>query len=293
MSADKPEAIHYLTANGLRFGYLESGEGPLVLLVHGFPDTAYTWDLLRPALVKAGYRTVALFTRGYHPSARPAKDDYGSDTLGADLAAVIRALGESSAVVLGHDFGASAAYSVAAMHPELVRLLITVAIPHPASLKPSLGLLWTLRHFVTLQLPGAARRIQGNGMRHIDELVQRWSPGWDVPAGETSAVKRAFAEEGCLHAALGYYRALRPKPPSSHLKRISVPSVAIAGKNDMIAPTAFEAAKRRFSGDYQVVQMPGSHFMHRQFPEIFEREILKLLAQHPAPAVARVEEGAR
>jgi pimeloyl-ACP methyl ester carboxylesterase len=133
--------VRFVQANGLRFGYLESGSGPLVLLVHGFPDTAHTWDATRAVLAGAGFRAVAPFTRGYAPTEVPAQEAYDSDTLGRDLLAIIPALGAQSAVIVGHDWGASAAYSAAGIEPAAVRLLVTLAIPHPASITPTPGLI--------------------------------------------------------------------------------------------------------------------------------------------------------
>src|SRR5947209_9869516 len=107
--------VNYIEANGLRFAYFEEGQGPLVLLLHGFPDTAHTWDEVRPALAGAGYRAVSPFMRGYFPTAIPADGKYDSETLGRDALALIEALGEKQAVVVGHDWGASAAYAAAAL----------------------------------------------------------------------------------------------------------------------------------------------------------------------------------
>jgi len=112
------DGIRFVDANGIRFGYLESGKGPLVLLVHGFPDTAHSWDVVRPALGEAGFRAVAIFTRGYAPSSIPRDGRYDSDTLGRDLLALVQALGEERAVIVGHDWGASAAYSAATLDPS-------------------------------------------------------------------------------------------------------------------------------------------------------------------------------
>ena len=96
----------FVDANGLRFAYLEEGRGPLVLLVHGFPDTAHSWDHVRPLIAAKGYRVVAPFTRGYSPTAIP-DHDADLETLARDVLALIPALGETSAIVVGHDFGAA------------------------------------------------------------------------------------------------------------------------------------------------------------------------------------------
>jgi pimeloyl-ACP methyl ester carboxylesterase len=265
-------------ANGLRFACLEEGRGPLVLLVHGFPDTAHSWDAVRPALAAAGYRAVSPFTRGYAPTETPRDGRYDSDTLGRDLLALVEALGEKSAIVVGHDWGASAAYAAAALDPARVRLLVTLAIPHPASITPTPRVLWSLRHFFRLRRRHAAEWVRRNDFAYVDELVHRWSPDWQVPPGETDAVKAAFRMPGCLEAALGYYRALTPRLPAAQRERIRVPTVAFAGEHDLLPASAFERARSRFTGPYRVVRMPGGHFMHREHPARFIDELRAVLA---------------
>lgn len=269
-----------VTANGVRFACLDEGTGPLVLLIHGFPDTAHTWDRVRPALAAAGYRAVSPFTRGYAPTEIPADAKYDSDTLGADVIALIAALGVESAIVVGHDWGASAAYAAAAMSPERVRLLVTVAIPHPASVIPTPRVLWAVRHFFTLQGKGAVARTARDDFAMVDTLVKRWSPSWSVPPGETDAVKAVFRQPGCLNAALGYYRALRPWMSPAMRRRISVPTVAFAGEDDIFPPSGYERGRSRFTNTYEVVAMPGGHFMHREHPDRFVTELLSAIKRH-------------
>ena len=93
------DAMHFVEANGLKFAYLEEGSGPLVVLLHGFPDTAHTWDDLRPRLAAKGYRAVSPFMRGYHPSAIPARDA-DQETIARDPLALIEALGADDAIML-------------------------------------------------------------------------------------------------------------------------------------------------------------------------------------------------
>lgn len=272
--------VRFVEANGLRFGYLESGSGPLVLLVHGFPDTAHSWDATRPALAAAGWRAVAPFTRGYAPTEVPNREAYDADTLGRDLIALIAALGETSAVIVGHDWGASAAYAAAALQPASVRLLVTVAIPHPAAITPTPRLLWAVRHFFALSRKRAVRWVPDRDFAYVDQLVHRWSPKWNVPPGETDAVKAVFRDPRSLDAALGYYRALRPWLPASHRLKISVPTVSFAGDVDIMAGSVYDRAASRFTGFYEVVRMPGGHFMHREHPAIFNQHLLRVLARH-------------
>src|ERR1700744_4211160 len=116
------DEIHFIEANGLRFAYLEQGSGPLVLMLHGFPDTAHTWDDLRRRIAAKGYRAVSPFMRGYHPTAIPDRDA-DADTLARDPRAFIDALGAREAIVIGHDGGAGAAYGAAALGPDRVTKL--------------------------------------------------------------------------------------------------------------------------------------------------------------------------
>ena len=130
------DAIQFVDTNGLRFAYLEDGSGPLVLMLHGFPDTAHSWDDLRPRIAAKGYRAVSPFMRGYHPTAVPDRDA-DQETLARDALALIEALGADDAIIIGHDWGASAAYGAAGLGPERVKKLFAIGIPHPATLKPS------------------------------------------------------------------------------------------------------------------------------------------------------------
>jgi pimeloyl-ACP methyl ester carboxylesterase len=268
-------------ANGLSFTCLEEGAGPLILLVHGFPDTAHSWDAVRPGLAAAGFRAVSPFTRGYAPS-EPAPDgDYRMEALADDLVALIEALGEESAIVVGHDWGSPAAHGAAIKAPARVRMLVTVAIPHPASVRLTPALVWRARHFISLRRRGAARRMRATGFAEVDVLVRRWSPAWNPPPDETAAVKRAFAQPGCVEAALAYYRAAGNSVPRFLRAPVEVPALAFAGATDYaLRPSAFERARRWYPAGYEVVTLPGGHFLHREHPAEFTAELVRRL---PAP----------
>ena len=272
-------SLQFVDANGVRFAYLEEGSGPLVLLLHGFPDSAHSWDAVRPVLAAAGYRAVSPFLRGYHPSAIPADGRYDVGTLGRDAAALIEALGESRAVVVGHDWGAAAAYVVAGEAPQLVERLVTVAIPHPGSLRPSPRLLWAGRHFLRFRLPWAAAFLRRGDFAYVDELVRRWSPSWSVPPGETGEAKEALRPPGCAEAAIGYYRAARPPIPRALRHRIRMPAAVFAGADDrLILPSDYVRSLRLYTAGCEIITMPGGHFMQREHPERFTSELLRWLA---------------
>jgi pimeloyl-ACP methyl ester carboxylesterase len=127
-----PSVIHRtLTTNGIQLHVAEQGEGPLVLLLHGFPESWYSWRHQLPALAAAGYRVVAPDQRGYGASDKPhAIDAYDQVTLAADVAGLIDVLGEKQAVVIGHDWGSQVAWHTALLHPDRVRAVCGMSVPY-------------------------------------------------------------------------------------------------------------------------------------------------------------------
>ncbi|QUR67705.1 alpha/beta fold hydrolase [Mycobacterium spongiae] len=271
------DAIRFVEANGLEFAYLEEGSGPLVLLLHGFPDTAHSWDDLRPRIAAKGYRAVSPFMRGYHPSAIPDRDP-DQETLARDPLALIDALGAGSAIVIGHDWGASAAYGAAALGPDQVTKLFAIGVPHPAALKPSLKKLWGVRHFATYKLPGAPNRFARNDFAALPAIYRRWAPAWSPDPREFDAVRASFSNPASLNAAFGYYRQLSRRPSASLTARITVPTVVFAGLDDpIVEPADYRGAARMFDGQYIVEEVRGGHFMHREHPQAFAERLMGYL----------------
>jgi pimeloyl-ACP methyl ester carboxylesterase len=269
--------IQHVHANGLRFAFFSEGEGPLVLLLHGFPDTAHTWDHVRPLLAKKGYRAVSPFMRGYAPTEVPTRDPDG-EQIARDALALIEALGEKQAIVIGHDWGASAAYGAASLGPERVSKLFTVGIPHPGAVKPSLKLAWGVRHFAAYKLPGAGARFARDDFAALRSIYKRWSPKWTPPEQEFAPIRAAFSERKSLESAFGYYRTLSLVLPEFMRRPIAVDTVAFAGLDDpAVGPADYEGARRMFSREYHVEAMPGGHFLHREHPELFAEKLLRYL----------------
>lgn len=278
------DALHHVQANGLRFAYLEAGnepssERPLALLVHGFPDTPHGFAELMPALAGAGYRVVAPYTRGYAPTEIPATKLTRLEELASDVLALIDALGHRSCVLVGHDWGAATAYLAAAMDPTRIEKLVTIGIPHPAVIAPSLRTLWVGRHFIDFNLPGAASRVERDDFALIDALYRRWSPTWRFGPEETASVKASFANRASLDAALGYYRGFSPRHRPEALRgKIRVPTLAVAGQDDPgIAVSVYEDARRKFESEYRVLALPGGHFVHRESPAAFRDAVLEFV----------------
>lgn len=273
-----------VTANGVAFSYVEEGTGPLVLMMHGFPDTLHTWDHARPVVAQAGFRAVTPNMRGYAPTGLPPDGRYDLDALGEDVLALIEALGESKAIVIGHDWGATAAYAAAALGPERVRLLITLAVPHPRAIPKTPRQVWSMRHFLVLRRASIAAKLRADEMRYIDALWRRWSPAWrDLPASETAAVKEAFAQPGCLEAACRYYASipLSGKLPPSAKVQIEVPTIVFSGEHDhQMRLRTYEKARKYFASSYEIVRVPGGHFMHREHPDRVVAELVRVVREH-------------
>ena len=262
-------------ANGLTHAVFDEGEGPLVLMQHGFPDTPHTFDDLVGPLVAAGYRVVRPFGRGIPPSKAPDGDAYHVRDIAQDLVDLIAALGAETAIVLGHDWGASAAWGAAHLAPERVDKLVVVAIPHPAAVTPTLRLAWATRHFAANKLPWAARRAARDDFAEIKAMYARWSPGFDWPEAEFDAVLNAYARPGALHAAMGYYRRLGLWPFKG---KVAVETLVLGGETDgAVGPEAFRASARRVDAPCTVTMLPGGHFLHREHPEPFRDALLAWL----------------
>jgi pimeloyl-ACP methyl ester carboxylesterase len=199
-----------IRANDVDFAYLEAGSGPLALCLHGFPDSAWTYRHLLPALADAGFRAVAPFMRGYAPTEVPADGRYQTAALALDACALHEALGgDGAAVLIGHDWGAMAACIAANHQPQRWSRLVTMAVPPAgavagrfmtyAQLKKS----WYMFFF---QHPLADMVVPMDDLAFIAGLWADWSPGYDA-AEDLPHVKEALGDPSNLAAALGYYRA--------------------------------------------------------------------------------------
>lgn len=278
----------FIRANGLDFGYLEAGRRgqPLLLCMHGFPDSAYSFEPVLDQLAAAGFHVVAPFMRGYGPTAIPADGDYRVATLGRDLLALIDDLGAQQAVLVGHDWGAVAAYAAAALRPDRVRAVTAAAVPHLRRfvLRPTLAQLRRSSYMARFQWPGAEAVLAHDDFAALRALAQRWSPSADL-APLLAPVIAMFQDRARLSAALGYYRALpgalfSGETWSSLMAPIRVPALVIAGADDgCIAPEMFTAQEHLFSERYSLVSLANAgHFMAFEQPECFSAAVLDFLA---------------
>jgi pimeloyl-ACP methyl ester carboxylesterase len=227
----------FIDANGIRFHYLTDGAGPLVLLLHGFPQFSCEYRHLVPALARAGYRAVAPDMRGIGDTSRPARiEDYALETLGDDVAALVDAFGEPNAHVLGHEWGGIVAAEAALSHPDKVARLILVNSAPAITLGRAIHHSWRQRirssyilFFRTPRLPEWWLTV-GHGlfMRLLLPAVVR---GKDL-----TAYRDAICRPGAAWAGLAYYRSIAHtiKDDSKRLRgrRITAPTLVLWGERD-------------------------------------------------------------
>lgn len=283
-----------VTVRATELAYLEAGEGPLALCLHGFPDTAHTWRHLLPRLAEAGYHAVAPFTRGYAPSAVPADGFSQSGAVAADANAFHDALGgDGDAVVIGHDWGAVAAYGVAGAAPERWRRVVGLSIPPLDEMLAAfvgydqLKLSWYIHLF---QNPLAEVLVPADDFAFLERLWRDWSPGYD-PTDDLGAVRAALEGPGHLAAVLGIYRAAlgnAPLDPAVATEQAACgrlptqPTLYLHGDQDgclaLATARAAERALERPDGGFEVLEGVG-HFLHLEAPDVVNDRIVDFLSR--------------
>jgi pimeloyl-ACP methyl ester carboxylesterase len=281
-----------VTANNVEFAFLELGSGPLALCLHGFPDSARTWRHLLPALADAGYRAVAPWMRGYAPTAVPADGAYQSGALAADAVALHEALGgDGQAVLIGHDWGAAAAYGAATHAPQRWRRVVTAAVPPTAAIANALFDYTQVKrsfYMFYFQTPLADIAVSMNDLVFIDRLWQDWSPGHDG-SEDIGYVKEALGEPANLSAALGYYRALfdasrhQPQYTNEQIAGTAAPAqptLYLHGRNDgCIGIEVADGVEAMLSPESRVERIEGvGHFLHLERPDVVNRLIVDWIA---------------
>ncbi len=269
-----------VAANGVEFAYLEAGDGPLALCLHGFPDSAHTWRHLLPALAEAGFRAVAPWMRGYAPTAVPADGRYQTGALAADACALHEALGgDGDAVLVGHDWGAMAAYGAAAHQPDRWRRVVTAAVPPAGAMGRGLLSYDQLRrswYMFFFQHPLADAVVPADDLAFLDRLWADWSPGYDA-GDDLPHVKAALRDPANLAAALGYYRAtLNPanQVPELAAEQAATqaptpqPTLYLHGAGDGCVGAELAAGAEAHLGPGSRVEVVPStgHFLHLEQP---------------------------
>ena len=174
-----PWTHRFVSGNGTRLHIAEAGRGPLVLLLHGFPEHWAAWEHQLPALAEAGFRAVAVDLRGYGASDKPPRG-YDGFTAAADIVGLIRALGEKTASIVGTGYGGQVGWTTAALHPRTVERLVVMAAAHPARLHASLFTggreqYAAMAPMLAFQLPRYEHRLTRDDAALVGEYLRRWA----------------------------------------------------------------------------------------------------------------------
>jgi epoxide hydrolase 4 len=272
---------HDADSDGVKIHYVAIGKGPLIVMIHGFPDFWYTWRK-QMAVLSSSYRVVAVDQRGYDLSDRPkGVEQYAMPLLVNDIGAVIKAEGRSSAVIVGHDWGGAVAWSVAMTHPEWVEQLIILNLPHPngigREIRNNPEQRKNSQYAFNFQKPGAEKNLTAEGLAF-------WVTD---PAARTHYVE-AFKRSD-FEAMLNYYRANYPRPdapadaaPPAPTAKVKSSVLMFHGLNDTaLLPGALNGTWEWVEKDLTIVTVPGAgHFVQQDAADLVSATMSDWLKRH-------------
>ena len=271
-AGDAEVTHHYADNDGVKIHYVMAGDsGPLVVMIHGFPDFWYSWNEQIKAL-QSTHRVAAIDQRGYNRSGKPkGLENYAIPKLVSDVAAVIRDMGEKKAVIVGHDWGGMVAWSFAMSKPEMTDRLAVLNLPHPKGLNRELAnnpdQQRNSQYARAFQLPGAHKLLTA-------ERLAGWVKGEAKRAKYIEAMKRSDFE-----AMLNYYKRNYPRPPyeedMSEPVHLKMPVLLIHGLDDKaLLHGALNRTWEWLDGDLTLVTIPGAgHFVHHDKPALVSRTL--------------------
>lgn len=295
---DGPWTHRTVRANGIALHTAELGTGPLVLLLHGFPQFWWTWHRQLVDLADAGYRAVAVDLRGFGASDKPPRG-YDAPTLAADMAALITSLGESDAMVVGSDLGGLLAWTMAAKHPQVVRSMVLLGAAHPLRLRSAVARnseqrrasAYALR---TFQVPRRPEQLLARDSRWVRQLYDTWTgPRWRGTPGYVADVER-YAAAMRIHpvgyCSAEYFRWLVRSLPRADGRRfaqdlrtpITAPVLHLHGDFDTcVLPSTAQGSGQYVTGDYEWRVLDGvGHFPHNETPELISGELIRWAKLH-------------
>lgn len=271
----------------LTFDVIDAGpsDGPVVVLLHGFPQFNTSWNGVIDRLTARGYRCLAPNQRGYSPGARPPRRrDYRAPELVEDLRALLDAAGAQRVHLVGHDWGALVAWAAGAELPDRLASLSVLSVPHPAAF---LNALVTSRqglaswYMYVFQLPWVPERFLLGKTRTAKRFAKSLESAGQTPeAAQRDA--ELMAEPGVLTAALNWYRAIPLSDPRSTRQKISVPTLYMWSDDDVaLTEKPARNTARYVTGDYRFEILQGSHWLPDQQPDAVADLLLAWFEAHP------------
>jgi pimeloyl-ACP methyl ester carboxylesterase len=288
-----------IASNGIELNVLDEGDGPLVVLCHGFPELAYSWRHQVPALTQAGYRVLAPDMRGYGHSSAPAQvEAYDVVSLCEDMTGLLDAVGQDSAIFVGHDWGANVTWQLAVLHPERVRAVAGLSVPFvphaPAAPIPIMR-----RHLgedfyiVWFQQPGVADAALARDVRRTLTTSRQWTAQWADEDGsppqpqpwlsedELAVYVEAFQRTG-FTGGLNWYRNIdRNWELTADVaeRRVEQPALFLTGERDPVRRFMPAEAMHGWVTDLraEIVVAGAGHWVQQQQPEAVNAALLDFL----------------
>ena len=274
----------YITTNGIRLHYVTQGEGPLMLMLHGFPEFWYSWRHLIPEFAK-DYKVVALDLRGYNESDKPQQQSaYVMSEFVKDVEGVIKGLGYDRCVLVGHDWGGAIAWNFAYAHPEMLERLIVLNMPHPAKFADGLRTpqqLLRSSYAFFFQLPVLPELlIQSSDYGAIESAFKGMAVNKSAfTQADIEAYKDAASRRGALTAMLNYYRNAFPSMTLRDWSVLQVPTLMIWGEEDTALGKELTYGTEKYVRDFQIRYIPNcSHWVQQEQPELVSRYMREFLA---------------
>ncbi len=283
-----PHETRFVEINNVRLHLLLAGpqNGPPVILLHGFPEFWYGWRRQIPALAAAGYRVIVPDQRGYNLSdAPPRVADYRIDTLAADIIGLMDALGLATTCLVGHDWGAAVAWTVAMLYPQRVKKLGILNVPHPAVMMrfirnspKQMIKSWYIGFF---QIPGLADwLLRQNNYAGVINMLRASGKPTTFRAEDLEAYRNAYANAGGLTGMINWYRALMcHRPAMPHDVRVKMPVLILWGKNDVALSYEMAAESLKLCLQRQLLAFEdATHWVQHDAAEAVNRALMEFIA---------------
>jgi len=265
--------------------YVTQGSGPLIVLLHGFPEFWYSWRYQIPFLAEHGYTVVAPDLRGYNDTDKP-RTGYDVATLTRDIAGLVKGLGQEKAIIVGHDWGGVLAWVFAASYPQMTDRLIVMNAPHPAAMMREFRTLKQLRkswYIFFFQIPWLPEyALLRNNANEIGRMLRGAAIQKSVFPREVTAIfQQAMSKPGATTAALNYYRQLFRRLPASSKDpraRVTAPTLLIWCEQDIALSIELTTGLEQWVGDLEIKRIPDSgHWVQQEQPEKVNQFVLNFL----------------
>ncbi|MEI2582750.1 alpha/beta fold hydrolase [Scytonema sp. PRP1] len=276
----------YITTNGVKLHYVTQGEGPLMLMLHGFPEFWYSWRHQIPEFAK-NYKVVALDLRGYNDSDKPKNQSaYVMDEFVRDVEGVIKGLGYQKSILVGHDWGGAIAWNFAYSHPEMVERLIVLNLPHPAKFAEGLRTpqqLLRSSYMFLFQLPAIPEfLIQSFDYQPVETAFKGMAVNKSaITQADIDAYKDAASKRGALTAMLNYYRNIfQQRMINEKWGVLEVPTLMIWGENDTALGKELSYGTEVYVKDFQIKYIANcSHWVQQEQPQLVNQYIREFLGR--------------